>query len=154
MRVFFGTLRVLISQLSYDAVMYFYDLSAVLWETRRNVFKRIAIFIGVIVILLFDIWISIALYRWGEYPAVLTFAILVGFFQVGAWISRKKIYSWFLNEWGRASQTYQYRKIKTRIVENYNDHKSAVGKALDACSDSDDLNKTINDRTSFDRTSL
>lgn len=111
MKVFFGILRVLISQLSYDAVMYLSDLSVVLWENLYDVFMRMVFFVTVIVILLFDIWIFIVLYKWVDHPLVATFVIIGGilviFFQVGGWINRKDIYAWFLNEWRRASNTYR-----------------------------------------------
>ena len=114
MRVFFGTLIVLISQMSYDIYDWFNDIFAGWWENLYDIFIRIVVFISVIVTLLFDIWIFIALYRWAEHPLVITFviigAILVVFFQISAWINRKDIYAWFLDKWSRASQTYRHRR--------------------------------------------
>ncbi len=114
MRVFFGTLIILISQLSCDFGMYLYDLSVELWENLYEILIRIIFVIGIIVTLVFDVWIFAMLYTWAEHPVVTTFvimgAIVVLFFQVGAWVNRKNICKWFLNEWSRASQTYQRRR--------------------------------------------
>ncbi len=130
MRVFFGTLIIMISQLSCDFGMYLYDLSAELWENLYVVFKRMLIFVGVVVTLLFDAWIFWMLFNWAEHPLALTLiimgAIVVIFFQVGAWIHRGNIYKWFLNEWSRASHTYRHRRTEAQIVKKHNDQISAV----------------------------
>ncbi len=153
MRVFFGTLRVLISQMSYDIYIRLYDLFVVWWETRYDILKRIVVIISIIVTLLFDAWIFWMLYIWAEHPVVLTFliigTIMVMFLQVGAWIDRKRICTWLLNRWSRASQTYRHRRADVQVAKMHDDQVSEVGKMLDACRDSTDLNKTINDRSSL-----
>ncbi len=150
MRVLFGTLRVMISQMLYDIGIWFYDLFVVWWETRYNILKRIVVVISIIIILLFDVWIFWMLFKWAEHPLVLTCviigAILVIFLQVGAWIDRKKICKWFLNRWSRASQTYRHRRAEIQVAKMHDDYVSKVGKMLDACSDSVDLDTSINDR--------
>jgi formate-dependent nitrite reductase membrane component NrfD len=114
MRVFFGTLVILISQLSYDAVMYFYDLSVVLWENLHDILIQIVVVIGILITLSFDAWIFWMLFNWAEHPIAATFVIIGGilvvFFQVGAWINKENINKWFLNEWDRASHTYRRRR--------------------------------------------
>ncbi len=121
MKVFLGTLRIMISQLLCDFGMFLYDFSVELWENLYEVFKRMFIFFGVVVTFLFDIWIFWMLFKWGEHPLVLTCvimgAILVAFLQVGAWLNKENICQWFLNEWSRASHTYEY-KNKTRLEVN------------------------------------
>jgi hypothetical protein len=153
MRVFFWTLRVLISQLLYDIAMYFYDFSAVLWETRRNILKRMVFFVAIIVTLLFDIWIFIVWYDWFVHPLMVTLLIIcMGLgvtAQIEIFLRGKDIYKWFLNEWSRASNTYRHKRAEIQLAKMHNDQVSAVGKALDACRDSKDLNKTINDRISW-----
>jgi mannose/fructose/N-acetylgalactosamine-specific phosphotransferase system component IID len=114
MRVFFGTLRVMLSQISYDVYTWFHDLFIRLRENLHDILKRLVVVIGVIVTILFDAWIFWMLKKWAEHPVVITFvimgSILLVFLQIGAWIDRKKIYNWFLNRWSRASQVYRHRR--------------------------------------------
>ncbi len=116
MRVFFGTLRIMISQMSYDIYIWFYDSLIVFWDYRYDILKRFVVVISVIVTLLFDGWIFVMLFWWAEHPLVLG-SIVIGTFlmvilQMFAWIDRKKIYKWFLNRWSRASQTYRRKSQK------------------------------------------
>ena len=110
MRVFFGTLIVLISQLLWDIGMWFYDLFWVLWNQRYAILKRMVAVIGIIVTLLFDVWIFVILFNWAEHSLVIVGVILIVLMQVGTWINRKDFYKWFFNRWSRASQTYRHRR--------------------------------------------
>lgn len=110
MKIFFGTLKIMISQLSCDIGMWFYGLFWVLWDQRYAILKRMVAVIGIIVTLLFDVWIFIILFNWAEHPLVIVGVILIVLMQVGAWINRKDFYKWFLNRWSRASQTYRHRR--------------------------------------------
>lgn len=150
MKVFFGTLKVLISQLLYDIGIYFYDRFIMLWENLHEILRRLIIVVSIIVTLLFDAWIFWMLYNWVEHPVIIVFSgvggALLVMMQIIAWIDRKKIYKWFLNRWSRASQTYRHKRATAQVVKMHDEHISAVGKALDACRDSVDLDTTINDR--------
>jgi hypothetical protein len=111
MRVFFGTLMVLISQMSYDIYDWFHDFFVVLWENLYDVFKRMVIFVGVVVTILFDAWIFWMLFNWAEHPLVITSiftgTILIIMLQLMAWLGRVYYYECLLDKWKRASQTYQ-----------------------------------------------
>ncbi len=114
MRIFFGTLIILISQLLHDFSMYFYDLFWALWENRYKTIKRIIGVIIIVIIILFDVLVFIALFKWDVHPLVIIFfsvgiSIIVAL-QVYVWLEREKIYKWSRNEWSRASHTYQRRR--------------------------------------------
>ncbi len=115
MKEFFGTLIIIISQISYDIYIWFYDLFAVLYENLYDIFKRVVVVISIIVTLLFDLWIFIILFNWAEDSLVVASVIvgsaLIYSLQIFMWLDRKHIYEWFLNRWSRASQEYK-RKNK------------------------------------------
>ncbi len=115
MRKFFGILRIMISQMSYDIYTRLYDFFVFsLWENRYDILERIVVVIGCIITFLFDAWIFWMLYKWAEHPVVIGFftigALLIMLVQFFAWIDRKRIHNWFLNRWSRASHTYRHRR--------------------------------------------